>query len=133
MCIQWITPAACPGLANDTNNNTTQRPSRCAGAHVVVTRREVCERATPERCICFFGSCGDIVTLALDQQPTVSAPCQSCGALDGDPEMVMFLRVFDKQFAAEWNVAYGEAHYRTCTDGRWRGRYGEPGVEDAQI
>ncbi|KAG7052515.1 A/G-specific adenine glycosylase [Colletotrichum scovillei] len=72
----------------------------------------------PRQCLCFFGSCRIIVTLSAEDQETVNAPCEVCD-VDGDPEQMMLLRIFNDTFAAEWEVAFGESHYATCTKGEW--------------
>ncbi|EXF78955.1 hypothetical protein CFIO01_10022 [Colletotrichum fioriniae PJ7] len=56
--------------------------------------------------------------LSAEDQGTVNAPCEVCG-VDGDPEQMMLLKIFDEAFAAEWVVAFGESHYTTCTKGEW--------------
>ncbi|OHE91878.1 hypothetical protein CORC01_12831 [Colletotrichum orchidophilum] len=118
MCIQWIASANCTGAVGG------DMPHKgCKGAHVAVVRREVCPSAR-EQCVCFFGSCGNILTLSARDQATVCAPCEVCGA-DEDPEQMMLLRVFDDAFAAEWVIAFGESHYEKCTEGQWRGRWAE--------
>ncbi|WQF81250.1 hypothetical protein CDEST_06264 [Colletotrichum destructivum] len=115
MCIQWIAPANCAIAVHGTPRDG------CRGTHVVVTRREVCALAD-ERCVCFFGSCGDMITLSRQGQDTVDAPCEACG-VDLDPEQMMLLKVFDEAFANEWVIAFGESHYEKCTEGMWRGRW----------
>ncbi|KAK1503005.1 hypothetical protein CTAM01_04994 [Colletotrichum tamarilloi] len=112
MCIQWITSANCTGAVG---GNTPR--DGCKGAHVAVVRREVCSSARGQ-CLCFFGSCKNIVALSAEDQETVNAPCEVCG-VDMDPEQMMLLRIFDDAFAAEWVVAFGESHYATCTKGEW--------------
>ncbi|GJC81410.1 hypothetical protein ColLi_04248 [Colletotrichum liriopes] len=114
MCIQWIASANCTAAAEGTPR------SGCRGTHVVVTRRQVCALIN-EQCVCFFGSCKNIATLSSQDQGTVNAPCEVCGA-DEDPEQMMLLKVFDDAFAAEWVIAFGGSHYEKCTEGMWRGR-----------
>ncbi|KAK1992040.1 hypothetical protein LX36DRAFT_704344 [Colletotrichum falcatum] len=117
MCVQWIASATCAGAGAGAAPR-----AGCKGTHVAVTRREVCAGAD-EACVCFFGSCGAVVTLSAQaQQGTVVAPCEACGVVDGDPEEAMLLRVFDGAFAAEWAVAFGGGHSGKCAEGRWRGR-----------
>ncbi|TDZ24891.1 hypothetical protein C8034_v000170 [Colletotrichum sidae] len=118
MCNQWIAAATCTRAVNN------EPRAGCKGTHVVVVRRVVCERAR-QRCICFFGSCGELLTLSeADRHATVRAPCEACGA-DEDPEQMLLLRVFDDAFAREWNAAFGDLHWDKCTLGKWRGRWDE--------
>ncbi|GKT44236.1 uncharacterized protein ColSpa_04417 [Colletotrichum spaethianum] len=113
MCIQWTASAKCTAAVEGTPRNG------CKGTHVVVTPRQVCALAD-EQCVCFFGSCMNIVTLSSLDQGTVNAPCQVCGT-EEDPEQMMLLKVFDDAFAADWVIAFGGGHYEKCTEGIWRG------------
>ncbi|KAL0934343.1 uncharacterized protein CTRU02_211142 [Colletotrichum truncatum] len=122
MCIQWIASANCVAALNGSPQYG------CKGAHVVVVRRKVCDKAT-ERCMCFFGSCDEILTLFQEDQDTVEAPCEMCG-IGEDPAHMLLLRIFDKEFAKEWIAAFGEAHWQRCTEGKWLGRYGKEDSED---
>ncbi|KAF9876117.1 A/G-specific adenine glycosylase [Colletotrichum karsti] len=123
---EWIASASCTAAVFG------YEQKGCKGAHVVVSRRQVCEDAT-EPCICFFGSCGNILTLFAENQDshaTVLAPCEKCG-VDEDPHQMLLMKIFDNDFAKEWVEYFGHTHWKLCTEDKWLGIYESDGVEAA--
>ncbi|KAK2774938.1 hypothetical protein CKAH01_12991 [Colletotrichum kahawae] len=120
MCIQYIISAICTAA-------TCGVPQKgCRREHVVVSRREVCGGAMPERCMCFFGSCGRIVTHFDDSDLAniAEAPCEACDELFiAEPEEVLLLKIFDGEFAQIWAEFFGPKHFERCTEGKWLGKY----------
>ncbi|KAI8311440.1 SET domain-containing protein 5 [Colletotrichum sp. SAR11_240] len=120
MCIQYIISAICTAAAC----GVAQKG--CRREHVVVSRREVCGAAAPARCMCFFGSCGRIVTHFDDSDLAhiAEAPCEACDELFvAEPEEVLLLKIFDAEFAEIWAEFFGPKHAERCTEGKWLGKY----------
>ncbi|KAJ0338738.1 hypothetical protein KNSL1_012320 [Colletotrichum chrysophilum] len=120
MCIQYIISAICTAAACGVPQKG------CRREHVVVSRREVCGAAQPARCMCFFGSCGRIVTHFDDSDLAhiAEAPCEACDELFvAEPEEVLLLKIFDAEFAEIWAEFFGPKHAERCTEGKWLGKY----------